>query len=44
MTLYPGDIIATGTPFGVGKLNPFDKVVVEAEGIGPLENMAVQEK
>jgi len=44
MTLYPGDIIATGTPSGVGKLNPFDKVVVEAEGIGLLENMAVPEK
>jgi 2-keto-4-pentenoate hydratase/2-oxohepta-3-ene-1,7-dioic acid hydratase in catechol pathway len=44
MTLYPGDIIATGTPFGVGKLNPFDKVIVEAEGIGLLENMAVPEK
>lgn len=38
MTLEPGDIIATGTPFGVGKLKDGDKVVVEAEGIGKLEN------
>lgn len=44
MTLRPGDIIATGTPFGVGKLNPSDLVVIEADGIGRLENMAVQDK
>lgn len=43
MTLFPGDIIATGTPSGVGKLNPLDKIVVEADGIGRLENMAVPE-
>ena len=38
MTLYPGDIIATGTPFGVGKLNEGDVVEVEIEKIGILKN------
>lgn len=38
MTLNPGDIISTGTPFGVGPLKPSDLVAVEAEGIGRLEN------
>lgn len=38
MTLRPGDIIATGTPFGVGKLKGGDAIAVEAEGIGRLEN------
>jgi 2-keto-4-pentenoate hydratase/2-oxohepta-3-ene-1,7-dioic acid hydratase in catechol pathway len=38
MTLLPGDVIATGTPVGVGKLSPGDKAVVEADGIGRLEN------
>jgi len=38
MTLRAGDIIATGTPFGVGKLKEGDKIVIEAEGIGKLEN------
>jgi len=41
MTLKSGDIIATGTPFGVGKLKDGDEVVVEAEGIGRLENTVV---
>jgi 2-keto-4-pentenoate hydratase/2-oxohepta-3-ene-1,7-dioic acid hydratase in catechol pathway len=38
MTLYPGDVILTGTPAGVGKLNPGDDVTVEIEGIGSLSN------
>ncbi len=38
MTLEPGDIIATGTPYGVGKIEPGDEVVVEVEGIGRLVN------
>lgn len=41
MTLRSGDIIATGTPFGVGKLKEGDTVVVEADGIGRLENPVV---
>lgn len=38
MTLEPGDIIATGTPSGVGELAPGDEVSVEIEGIGVLTN------
>jgi 2-keto-4-pentenoate hydratase/2-oxohepta-3-ene-1,7-dioic acid hydratase in catechol pathway len=45
ITLYPGDIIATGTPVGVGigfkppkYLKPGDVVRIEIDGIGRLEN------
>ncbi len=38
MTLEPGDVIATGTPKGVGPLNKGDRVEIEVEGIGVLEN------
>lgn len=38
MTLQSGDIIATGTPSGVSKLNPGDVCEVEVEGIGILTN------
>ena len=45
MTLLPGDIIATGTPAGVGMgftppkyLQPGDEVVVEVTGVGKLRN------
>eukprot|EP00242_Pyramimonas_sp_CCMP2087_P006200 CAMPEP_0198201828 /NCGR_PEP_ID=MMETSP1445-20131203/4859_1 /TAXON_ID=36898 /ORGANISM="Pyramimonas sp., Strain CCMP2087" /LENGTH=294 /DNA_ID=CAMNT_0043872463 /DNA_START=184 /DNA_END=1068 /DNA_ORIENTATION=- len=45
MTLHPGDVLATGTPAGVGAgfkpprwLKPGDKVRVAIEGIGELEN------
>ncbi len=38
MTLYPGDVIATGTPPGVGPLNTGDRVEVNIEGIGTLVN------
>jgi 2-keto-4-pentenoate hydratase/2-oxohepta-3-ene-1,7-dioic acid hydratase in catechol pathway len=41
MTLYPGDIILTGTPAGVGVLNPGDIVKVGIEGIGELSNPVV---
>lgn len=44
-TLLPGDIIATGTPAGVGMgftppryLQPGDEVVVEVTGVGALRN------
>jgi 2-keto-4-pentenoate hydratase/2-oxohepta-3-ene-1,7-dioic acid hydratase in catechol pathway len=41
MTLYPGDVIITGTPAGTGMerqkfLKPGDVVTVEVEGIGTL--------
>jgi 2-keto-4-pentenoate hydratase/2-oxohepta-3-ene-1,7-dioic acid hydratase in catechol pathway len=38
MTLCPGDIIATGTPAGVGPMEPGDRVDVQVEGIGTLSN------
>jgi len=41
MTLEPGDLIATGTPPGVGPLQPGAKVQVLIEGIGTLENTVI---
>ncbi len=38
MTLEPGDVVLTGTPSGVGPLEPGDRVRVEVSGVGaPLE-------
>ncbi|WP_407308644.1 fumarylacetoacetate hydrolase family protein [Desulfosporosinus sp. SB140] len=38
MTLYPGDVILTGTPEGVGPMQPGDEVVVKIPAIGELHN------
>ncbi|HQI17224.1 MAG TPA: fumarylacetoacetate hydrolase family protein [Bacillota bacterium] len=38
MTLYPGDVIATGTPSGVGPMSAGDVVEVRLQGIGILRN------
>jgi 2-keto-4-pentenoate hydratase/2-oxohepta-3-ene-1,7-dioic acid hydratase in catechol pathway len=38
MTLFPGDLIATGTPAGVSRLSDGDVVEVEVEGVGVLRN------
>lgn len=38
MTLFPGDIISTGTPSGVGSLNHGDVFEIEIENIGILKN------
>jgi 2-keto-4-pentenoate hydratase/2-oxohepta-3-ene-1,7-dioic acid hydratase in catechol pathway len=38
MTLEPGDLLATGTPEGVGPLEPGDEVEVELSGVGILVN------
>jgi acylpyruvate hydrolase len=50
-TLEPGDIIATGTPSGVGfartpprYLKPGDEIRVRVEGIGELYNPVVAEE
>ena len=43
MTLMPGDIIATGTPAGVGPMNVGDTVEVIVEGVGTLKNTIVGE-
>ena len=44
MTLFPGDVISTGTPPGVGKMKIGDKVTVKIEGIGELENKVARGK
>jgi len=41
MTLEPDDVIATGTPAGVGPMKKGDVVEVEIEGIGTLKNTIV---
>ena len=38
ITLEPGDLVATGTPAGVGPLRPGDRVEVEVSGVGVLRN------
>jgi 2-keto-4-pentenoate hydratase/2-oxohepta-3-ene-1,7-dioic acid hydratase in catechol pathway len=38
MTLEPGDLIPTGTPAGVGAVKPSDRIQVEIDGLGILEN------
>jgi len=43
MTLEPGDLIATGTPPGVGPIQPGSKVQIEIEGIGVLKNTVIAE-
>jgi 2-keto-4-pentenoate hydratase/2-oxohepta-3-ene-1,7-dioic acid hydratase in catechol pathway len=43
MTLEPGDLIATGTPSGVGPIQPGARVRVEIEGVGALENTVILE-
>ncbi len=42
MTLLPGDVIATGTPAGIGPMGPGDKVEVRIEGIGALKNPVIK--
>lgn len=38
MTLFPGDVIATGTPAGVGPMRDGQVIEVRIEGIGTLSN------
>jgi 2-keto-4-pentenoate hydratase/2-oxohepta-3-ene-1,7-dioic acid hydratase in catechol pathway len=42
MTLLPGDVIATGTPAGVGPLHAGDRVEIRIDGIGALKNPVVK--
>jgi 2-keto-4-pentenoate hydratase/2-oxohepta-3-ene-1,7-dioic acid hydratase in catechol pathway len=44
MTLFPGDIITTGTPSGVGPMVPGDRVDIQIEGIGTLSNVVMRVK
>jgi 2-keto-4-pentenoate hydratase/2-oxohepta-3-ene-1,7-dioic acid hydratase in catechol pathway len=42
MTMEPGDVIATGTPAGVGPMQAGDVVEVTVEGVGTLRNPVVE--
>jgi 2-keto-4-pentenoate hydratase/2-oxohepta-3-ene-1,7-dioic acid hydratase in catechol pathway len=41
MTLLPGDVIATGTPSGIGPMNPGDVAEIKIQNIGTLRNFVV---
>lgn len=41
MTLLPGDVVATGTPSGIGPMKKGDQVEVRIQGIGGLKNPVV---
>jgi 2-keto-4-pentenoate hydratase/2-oxohepta-3-ene-1,7-dioic acid hydratase in catechol pathway len=43
MTLEPGDVIATGTPSGIGPLADGDEVVVKIAGVGEVRNRVREE-
>ena len=43
-TLLPGDVIITGTPSGVGTVQPGDVIEIEISGIGVLKNSVEAEK
>ncbi len=43
MTLFPGDVITTGTPQGVGPLKSGDVIEIFVEGVGILRNPVVEE-
>jgi 2-keto-4-pentenoate hydratase/2-oxohepta-3-ene-1,7-dioic acid hydratase in catechol pathway len=43
MTLEPGDLIATGTPSGVGPLQAGSTIRIDIEGVGVLENTVIAE-
>ncbi len=44
MTLFPGDLIATGTPAGVSRMTHGDRVEIEVSGIGILRNRVYDPK
>ncbi|NDY55405.1 fumarylacetoacetate hydrolase family protein [Desulfovibrio sulfodismutans] len=44
MTLYPGDVVLTGTPPGIGPLAAGDEVRIEIAGVGVLINPVVAEE
>jgi 2-keto-4-pentenoate hydratase/2-oxohepta-3-ene-1,7-dioic acid hydratase in catechol pathway len=41
VTLLPGDVVMTGTPSGIGPIHAGERVAVEIEGIGTLDNPVV---
>ncbi len=42
MTLLPGDVIATGTPGGIGPMKPGDTIEIKIAPIGVLKNYVVK--
>ena len=42
MSLLPGDIIATGTPSGIGPMYPGDTIEIKINGIGTLRNHVIE--
>ena len=42
MTLLPGDVVATGTPSGVGPMKPGDVVEIKIQNIGTLKNFVTR--
>jgi 2-keto-4-pentenoate hydratase/2-oxohepta-3-ene-1,7-dioic acid hydratase in catechol pathway len=42
MTLEPGDLVATGTPAGVGRLSPGDVVEIEVVGVSTISNTVIE--
>jgi len=44
ITLLPGDVVLTGTPEGVGAVQVGDRIRIEIEGIGSLENSVIAKK
>jgi len=42
MTLLPGDIIATGTPSGIGPMYPGDVVEIKIDSVGTLRNKVIK--
>ncbi|ADG06285.1 fumarylacetoacetate hydrolase family protein [Kyrpidia tusciae] len=44
MTLQPGDLILTGTPKGISRVEPGDRMRLEIPGVGTLENWVVAEE
>jgi 2-keto-4-pentenoate hydratase/2-oxohepta-3-ene-1,7-dioic acid hydratase in catechol pathway len=44
LTLSPGDVIATGTPEGVGPMNVGDEVSIEIEHVGKMTVKVTQAK
>jgi 2-keto-4-pentenoate hydratase/2-oxohepta-3-ene-1,7-dioic acid hydratase in catechol pathway len=43
LTLEPGDLIPTGTPAGVGPMQPGDRITVSIKGIGVLANRVISD-
>jgi len=42
MTLYPGDVVTTGTPRGIAPMKAGDVLEVEIEGVGTLRNRVIE--